>query len=245
MARLHSPGCRGLSSSLLGTFLAISCLILLPTLWLLYEPRGVETSAAAVGAPSDSRIIMGKLGNATAKAELGRASCVAVRARCRADKRPGGSCCTPWPRVILRSRRPISARLCPTSARWYPRDSLTGCSLHLFARLYPCGECAAEFAALLDQYPPQVCARLVVVPVAVSVRSSSHTASVRSKKSSLTSSHADLKSIRRLNLPLRHAQSRQHTSWQARVRLRQCARGAHRDWLISPARGSVRLWLRR
>lgn len=27
----------------------------------------------------------------------------------------------------------------------------------LFARLYPCGECAAEFQALLKDYPPQVC----------------------------------------------------------------------------------------
>lgn len=27
---------------------------------------------------------------------------------------------------------------------------------HLFARLYPCGECAQEFQALLNEYPPQV-----------------------------------------------------------------------------------------
>ena len=28
---------------------------------------------------------------------------------------------------------------------------------HLSSRLYPCGECAAEFQMLLKKYPPQVC----------------------------------------------------------------------------------------
>lgn len=32
---------------------------------------------------------------------------------------------------------------------------------HLFARLYPCGECAQEFQALLKEYPPQVSPRSV------------------------------------------------------------------------------------
>ena len=74
MARLLSSSCRALTSSLLGTFLAVSALILLSTLFVLYEPRGVEGPATRPQAVSDSRIIMGKLGNATAKAELGRAS---------------------------------------------------------------------------------------------------------------------------------------------------------------------------
>lgn len=31
--------------------------------------------------------------------------------------------------------------------------------MHLFARLYPCGQCAAHFRKLLAQYPPQTSSR--------------------------------------------------------------------------------------
>lgn len=31
--------------------------------------------------------------------------------------------------------------------------------IHLFARLYPCGECAGHFRQILDQYPPQTSSR--------------------------------------------------------------------------------------
>lgn len=31
-----------------------------------------------------------------------------------------------------------------------------------FSRLYPCGECAAEFQALLAEYPPQASALLTI-----------------------------------------------------------------------------------
>lgn len=35
------------------------------------------------------------------------------------------------------------------------RDALDN-YFHLFSRLYPCGECAAEFQQLLQKFPPQV-----------------------------------------------------------------------------------------
>lgn len=31
--------------------------------------------------------------------------------------------------------------------------------IHLFARLYPCGDCARHFRGLLEEYPPQVSSR--------------------------------------------------------------------------------------
>lgn len=36
---------------------------------------------------------------------------------------------------------------------------------YLFSRLYPCGECAAHFQALLKDYPPQVGATLPRPPI--------------------------------------------------------------------------------
>lgn len=32
--------------------------------------------------------------------------------------------------------------------------------VHLFARLYPCGECAAHFRMLLEEFPPQTSGRV-------------------------------------------------------------------------------------
>jgi len=73
-------------------------------------------------------VIMPKLRNATAKAELGRAT---------------------W-------------KLLHTVTLRYPehptpdeREALDA-YLHLSSRLYPCGECAAEFQMLLKKFPPQV-----------------------------------------------------------------------------------------
>jgi len=31
--------------------------------------------------------------------------------------------------------------------------------IHLFQRLYPCGECATHFGKILDKYPPQTSSR--------------------------------------------------------------------------------------
>ncbi|GAA5923389.1 flavin-linked sulfhydryl oxidase [Sporobolomyces koalae] len=75
--------------------------------------------------------IMPKLGNATAKAELGRAS---------------------WKLLHTMAAR-FPER--PTNSEREAFKSF----LYLFSRLYPCGECAAEFQALLKKHPPQTSSR--------------------------------------------------------------------------------------
>jgi len=77
-------------------------------------------------------VIMSKLGNETTKAALGRAT---------------------W-------------KLLHTMTLRYPehptedeREALKS-YFHLTSRLYPCGECAAEFQQLLELYPPQTSSRL-------------------------------------------------------------------------------------
>lgn len=75
--------------------------------------------------------IMGKLGNETAKAELGRAA---------------------W-------------KLFHTTMARFPDKPTADESkalkdyIHLFARLYPCGECARHFQQILGRYPPQTSSR--------------------------------------------------------------------------------------
>ncbi|GAA5916859.1 hypothetical protein JCM8208_001935 [Rhodotorula glutinis] len=76
-------------------------------------------------------IIMPKLPNATAKAELGRAS---------------------W--KLLHT---MAARF-PEEPTAEQRDAFQSW-LFLFSRLYPCGECAAEFQQLLRDHPPQTSSR--------------------------------------------------------------------------------------
>ncbi|KAF8489684.1 ERV/ALR sulfhydryl oxidase domain-containing protein [Gautieria morchelliformis] len=80
----------------------------------------------------DGGVIMGKLGNETAKAALGRAT---------------------W-------------KLLHTMTLRYPDVNPTedqrlalATYFQLSARLYPCGECAAEFQLLLKKYPPQTSSR--------------------------------------------------------------------------------------
>ena len=75
--------------------------------------------------------IMPKLGNETAKAELGRAA---------------------W-RVLH-----------TTMARFPDEPTIEESAalksyLHLFQRLYPCGECSQHFRKIIDKYPPQVSSR--------------------------------------------------------------------------------------
>ncbi|KAK5318284.1 hypothetical protein LTR93_008330 [Exophiala xenobiotica] len=75
--------------------------------------------------------VMGKLGNETLKAELGRAA---------------------W--KVLHT---TMARF-PDKPTDDEQDALKN-YLFLFARLYPCGECAEHFQAILKKYPPQTSSR--------------------------------------------------------------------------------------
>ncbi|VBB81221.1 Putative FAD-linked sulfhydryl oxidase [Podospora comata] len=94
-----------------------------------------HNSNGAGGALSESILkggsIAPKLENATAKAELGRAS---------------------W-------------KLFHTMMARFPEEPTADDSLalrtyiQLFARLYPCGDCASHFQKLLEKYPPQVSSR--------------------------------------------------------------------------------------
>jgi FAD-linked sulfhydryl oxidase len=76
-------------------------------------------------------VVMGKLGNETLKAELGRAA---------------------W-------------KLFHTTMARFPDEPTKDESdalksyIHLFARLYPCGECAQHFQQILKKYPPQTGSR--------------------------------------------------------------------------------------
>ncbi|KAG1781990.1 ERV/ALR sulfhydryl oxidase domain-containing protein [Suillus placidus] len=77
-------------------------------------------------------VIMSKLGNETAKAELGRAT---------------------WKLLHTMTLR------YPERPTQDERDALNS-YLHLTSRLYPCGECASEFQELLKKFPPQTGSRL-------------------------------------------------------------------------------------
>ncbi|KEP48716.1 FAD-dependent sulfhydryl oxidase ERV2 [Rhizoctonia solani 123E] len=104
----------------------------------LFGEGGVEKSspdllAAHEEAGVKGGVIMPKLGNATAKAELGRATWKLMHTMTlRFPDKP-----TPDERKALES------------------------FFHLTSRLYPCGECAHEFQALLKKYPPQTSSRMV------------------------------------------------------------------------------------
>ncbi|KAJ7876082.1 ERV/ALR sulfhydryl oxidase domain-containing protein [Mycena olivaceomarginata] len=81
---------------------------------------------------ADGGVIMPRLGNATAKAELGRAT---------------------WKLLHTMTLR------YPEKPTQDERDALSS-YFHLLSRLYPCGECASEFQMLLKKYPPQTSSRL-------------------------------------------------------------------------------------
>ncbi|KAF9075612.1 ERV/ALR sulfhydryl oxidase domain-containing protein [Rhodocollybia butyracea] len=76
-------------------------------------------------------VIMDKLGNETAKAILGQST---------------------WKLLHTMTLR------FPENPTNDERDALNS-YFHLLSRLYPCGECASEFQALLKKYPPQTSSR--------------------------------------------------------------------------------------
>ncbi|KAF4553922.1 FAD-linked sulfhydryl oxidase-like protein [Elsinoe fawcettii] len=83
------------------------------------------------GADLQGHTIMPKLGNETAKAELGRAA---------------------WKLFhTTMARFPDK----PTSEE----SAALKAYIHLFQRLYPCGECSQHFRKIIDKFPPQVATR--------------------------------------------------------------------------------------
>ncbi|KAJ8517512.1 hypothetical protein ONZ45_g5322 [Pleurotus djamor] len=80
---------------------------------------------------AEGGVIMGKLANATAKAALGRAT---------------------WKLLHTMTLR------YPESPTADERDALNS-YFHLTSRLYPCGDCATHFQALLKKFPPQTSSR--------------------------------------------------------------------------------------
>ncbi|CAA7260407.1 unnamed protein product [Cyclocybe aegerita] len=104
----------------------------------LFGEGGVEKMLhAAAGTKPPVRnggkgdVIMGRLGNETAKATLGRAT---------------------WKLLHTMTLR------YPEKPTEDEREALSS-YFHLSSRLYPCGECAAEFQLLLKKYPPQTSSR--------------------------------------------------------------------------------------
>ncbi|WWC65658.1 uncharacterized protein I303_108279 [Kwoniella dejecticola CBS 10117] len=97
--------------------------------------RTQKDGSVVLGGLSDETVhggvIMPKLGNETAKAELGRSA---------------------WKVLHLMTLR------YPDEPTEDDRQALKS-FFHLFSRLYPCGECATEFQALLKEYPPQTGSR--------------------------------------------------------------------------------------
>ncbi|KAL5121925.1 hypothetical protein ACEQ8H_000141 [Pleosporales sp. CAS-2024a] len=121
-------------------FAALALFVLAVCAFLLYQApfshpsrttrlgkHGGDTAGAAL----KGHAIAPKLGNATVKAELGRAAWKVLHTTfARFPEKP-----TEDEKEALRSY------------------------VHLFQRLYPCGECAEHFGQILAKYPPQVSSR--------------------------------------------------------------------------------------
>lgn len=101
---------------------------------VLYPDNSKEYGPAHSGVVGgvDGGVIMSKLGNETAKAELGRAT---------------------WKLLHTMTLR------FPEHPTPDEREALSS-FMYLTSRLYPCGECASEFQELLKKFPPQTASRL-------------------------------------------------------------------------------------
>lgn len=97
----------------------------------LKSKLGATTPAAVSTEAVHGEHVMGQLGNETLKAELGRAA---------------------W-KVLHTTMARFPDK--PTEDESEALKSY----LYLFARLYPCGECAEHFQAILKKYPPQTSSR--------------------------------------------------------------------------------------
>ncbi|KAF2876332.1 FAD dependent sulfhydryl oxidase Erv2 [Massariosphaeria phaeospora] len=130
----------GIRSRFLILFLLVCALFTILLLGAYQAPSGHLPSILAGkhgdhGKPNEAMLtghaIAPKLGNATAKAELGRAAWKVLHTTfARFPEKP-----TDDEKEALRS------------------------FVHLFQRLYPCGECAEHFGKVLAKYPPQVSSR--------------------------------------------------------------------------------------
>lgn len=96
-----------------------------------FKQNVIDTTPLATVETQRGDAIMGKLGNETLKEELGRAA---------------------W-----KLFHTTMARF-PDEPTQDESDALKS-YIFLFARLYPCGECAAHFQQILKKYPPQTSSR--------------------------------------------------------------------------------------
>jgi FAD-linked sulfhydryl oxidase len=121
-----------LTGAILASWLFISVFRGLP----LQTPRPLDNALSQTQDPIapeqlNGHSIMPKLGNETAKAELGRAT---------------------WKYFhTVMARFPDK----PTTDESAALKSY----IHLFQRLYPCGECSEHFRQILDKFPPQTSSR--------------------------------------------------------------------------------------
>ncbi|KAG2189282.1 hypothetical protein INT44_004424 [Umbelopsis vinacea] len=136
-------------------FLTVAFVLLQPSKPTIHWQSQEATIHAAHEPDVGGHVIMGKLGNETIKAELGRSTWKV--------KKPSPFDFTS---VLLRLTYVVfTLQLLHTMTARFPleptieeRTALKQW-ITLLSRLYPCGECAEHFQVLLKQYPPQTSSR--------------------------------------------------------------------------------------